>query len=180
MNASRRRFSIHSVSPSVVAELRHRQIEIAVAVEVAGAHVGDARDPIDDDPPGKGLPPVVLEHHHRADPRVARKQDTETGYHDVEIAVTVEIDRIETCAGADLGEVRSVNVPAGDCRIHDPIGAACRRTMMSSETVVVEIRPSARARSTGDRRVDRDRAAWASGNRGGPRAARGLESIAVA
>ena len=51
----------------VVAELRDREIEVAVAVEIAGAHVRHARDVVDQHAIGETPAPVVLEHDHRAD-----------------------------------------------------------------------------------------------------------------
>ncbi len=58
----------------VVAELRDREIEIAVAIEIAGAHVRHARDLVDEHAVRETPAPVVLEHDHRADLRVVRER----------------------------------------------------------------------------------------------------------
>jgi len=43
------------------------------------------------------LPARVLEDDHRADTIVAWREHTETGDHEIEIAIAIEIDRLDMC-----------------------------------------------------------------------------------
>ena len=88
----------------VVAELRDRQVEVAVPVEIAGAHVRHPRHLIDQHARREGLTAVVLEHDHGADLRVVREQHAHAGNGDVQIAVAIEIHRLHVRRPGDLGQ----------------------------------------------------------------------------
>jgi hypothetical protein len=79
----------------VVPEPRHGQIEIAVTVEVARTHVGDASDMIRDHMGREALVAIVLQDDDRSDPVVAGREHSERGDDQIKIAVAVEIDRLD-------------------------------------------------------------------------------------
>ena len=56
---------------------------------------------------------VVLEDDHRADAIVVGKQEAERGDEQVEVAVLVEVDRLDVGGAATPAIVCSVNVPRG-------------------------------------------------------------------
>ena len=101
----------------VVAEGGHREVEVAVAVEVAGPHVGDPRYALGRDAAREALLAVVLEHHDRADAQIAREELAQARDEQVEVAVAVEVGRLH-CAGR-MSSVTgaSVQIPAGNWRI---------------------------------------------------------------
>ena len=140
----------------VVAEGGHREVEVAVAVEVAGPHVGDPRNALGRDAAREALLAVVLEHHDRADAQVARKELAEARDEQVEVAVAVEVGGLhvrggadvlgdgrlgprpgrelaypgdpvaDRVAGQDVGQAVAVEVGDGDVRDLGPLGVAAR------------------------------------------------------
>ena len=140
----------------VVAEGGHREVEVAVAVEVAGPHVGDAGEALGRDAAREALFAVVLEDHDRADAEVAREELSEARHEQVEVAVAVEVGRLDMggradllgdwlfrpdagrgladprdpvpdrVAGQDVGEAVVVEVDDGDVRDQGPLVVAAR------------------------------------------------------
>jgi hypothetical protein len=124
----------------VVPELSDRQIQIAVAVEVASAHVGHARNFVDQYAPGERLPPVVLQHDDGPDRCVVREQDAEACDREVEVTVRVEVDGQRMRRPRDVGQ-RGLGERA--CRRLAYPGDAVGRRVTDDEIrqrVAVEIR----------------------------------------
>ena len=92
----------------VVAELGHGQVEVAVAVEVAGADVGNPRHALDHHVHSELHPTRVLQNHHRADPVVVGKEHPQYGDHQVQISVTVEVDRLHVGGRDQVGSANGL------------------------------------------------------------------------
>ena len=88
----------------VVAEGGDREILIAVAVEIAAPHVGDARQPLGRDMWHETAAAGVFQDDDRSDPLVAGKQLAEVGDEQVEVAVAVMVDRLDMAGSANFGD----------------------------------------------------------------------------
>ena len=159
----------------VVAELRDRQIEVAVAVEIAGAHVRHARNLVDEHAVRERLSPVVLEDDHRADLRVVGEEHAEAGDGDVEVAVAIEVHGARrapgpaTSASGLFGEPPRGRLPeprdpiggrVGDEDVGQPVAVEIGDRDVGDERPIVgaDRRPD-RLRRTGSRCVARGRRA---------------------
>ena len=86
----------------VVAEGGDREILIAVAVEIATAHIGDARKPLGRDMGHETAAAGVFQDDDRSDPLVAGKQLAEVGDEQIEVAVAVMVDRLDMTGSCEL------------------------------------------------------------------------------
>ena len=96
----------------VVAETRDGDVDVAVAVEIAGLGVCDPGDPIGDDVRREMLMTVVLQDDHGSRAVVAGHQHAEGSDHQVEVAVAVDINRRDVGRRVNRGQNRLGERPA--------------------------------------------------------------------
>src|SRR5690606_40202444 len=75
----------------VVAELREREVELAVAVQIGGTDIGHAGGMLKHSVRREVLSTVILEDEHGADPVVVGKHLAHAGNQEVDVAITVHV-----------------------------------------------------------------------------------------
>ena len=81
--------------PGIVPEARDSQVEVAVAVEVAGPNIRDAGDVSSHHVGRESLSAVVFEDDHRPDPAVVGIERPKARDDEIEVAVPVDVHRFD-------------------------------------------------------------------------------------
>ena len=96
----------------VVSKARHRDVEIAIPVEIAGPRVRHPRHITYQHAVAESLRAIVVEQDDRPDTSVRGQQDPEARDEQVQIAVAVEVDRLHGDRRGHGGADRTLHVRA--------------------------------------------------------------------
>ena len=126
--------------PLVIPEAGDREIEVAIAVQIARSHVGNPRDGLCDHVARKPLGTVVFKDDDRPDSAVVRKQRAETCDHQVQVAVAVEIHCLDVRRRQDLAGDRVLGIDVAR-ELADPGNPVCGGVAHQDvrEAVLVEV-----------------------------------------
>src|SRR5262245_31844025 len=172
----------------VITEAGDRDIEIAVAIEIRGAGIGDPRHAIGDVVRRELLAAVVLEHDDRTDPVVVGEEEAERSNEQIEIAGLVEIADFDVGGSGDtrnrllgIGASGGLTDPADDTaqRVTDD-DVVQAVTIEISDGHVRDLRPLLAFRGIADwtRGQERGRLCGCGCGRGSRRGGRRLSATA--
>ena len=86
---------------SQVPELRYRQIDVAIAVEITTLDIGDAADLVQNHALRELLLTVVFENDDLSDFRIRWKDDAHGGNQQVEVTIFIDVERFNMDRSVD-------------------------------------------------------------------------------
>src|SRR5262249_53331897 len=98
-------------APAIIAELRHDQVDLAVAIQIAGLHIGDPAKVIADDVCLEPLTPAVLQPDDLAAAAVGGPDAAEHGDDDVQITIAIQIDHGSMARGGQVAVAQDMFFP---------------------------------------------------------------------